>query len=116
MARQRSVWLAALAGLGIARARVELDGPEPPEPRAGSTIEYVDLIAPTSSDDRVALLTKNAGGFLYLVSVTGVTGARASLSESLPAFVARVYEDPAAATRGCDLTDGYIRINADYTT
>lgn len=54
-------------------------------------VETVDLIAPTSSDERVAMIAREAAGFLYLVSTTGVTGARrASSIESLPAFVERV--------------------------
>lgn len=50
----------------------------------------VDLVAPTSSEDRIAAITKSAEGFLYLVSVAGVTGARTALPDSLPAFVERV--------------------------
>lgn len=56
--------------------------------RAGVT--PVDLVAPTSSEDRIAAIARHAAGFLYLVSVAGVTGARAALPETLPAFIARV--------------------------
>jgi tryptophan synthase alpha chain len=48
------------------------------------------LLAPTSSDDRIKLVAERARGFIYLVSVTGVTGARASLPQELNPFVARV--------------------------
>ncbi len=53
-------------------------------------VEYIDLLAPTSSDERIEMIAANTRGFLYLVSLTGVTGARGSLPGSLPAFVARV--------------------------
>ena len=39
------------------------------------------LVAPTSTEERVKLISKLSTGFVYLVSVTGVTGARAALSE-----------------------------------
>lgn len=36
--------LSALSGMGVTNCYVELDGPEPPEPRAGSTLEFVALL------------------------------------------------------------------------
>jgi tryptophan synthase alpha chain len=48
------------------------------------------LLAPTSSDERIKLVADRARGFIYLVSVTGVTGARDSLPQELNSFVARV--------------------------
>ena len=36
--------LSALSGMGVTNAYVELDGPEPPEPKSGSTLGYVELI------------------------------------------------------------------------
>ena len=56
--------------------------------KAGLHVVY--LLAPTSTEERIALIAKHASGFIYCVSVTGVTGARAALSDQLPAFVARV--------------------------
>ena len=53
-------------------------------------LAYVPLVAPTSADARMAELAKVARGFVYCVSVTGVTGARAALDDDLAAFVARV--------------------------
>jgi tryptophan synthase alpha chain len=53
-------------------------------------IALVDLVAPTSSDERIERIVREADGFLYLVSVTGVTGARTALSSDLGEFVARV--------------------------
>jgi len=48
------------------------------------------LLAPNSPSERVALVAARAQGFIYLVSVTGVTGARDALPPTLPEFVARV--------------------------
>lgn len=48
------------------------------------------LVAPTSTDQRIALAAENSTGFLYAVSLKGVTGARDSLPPELPGFVTRV--------------------------
>jgi tryptophan synthase alpha chain len=52
-------------------------------------IALVFLLSPASPPERIQLLTNLTSGFLYLVSLTGVTGARTSLSAGLPDFVAR---------------------------
>jgi len=46
-------------------------------------LDLVPLVAPTTPKERAARIAKTARGFLYYVSVTGVTGARASLPEDL---------------------------------
>lgn len=53
-------------------------------------LSNIPLVAPTSSDKRIAALTNMASTFLYCVSVTGVTGARDALPDDLPEFVKRV--------------------------
>lgn len=53
-------------------------------------LALVYLLAPTSTPDRIDLVAAKAQGFIYLVSVTGVTGARESLPPGLPEFVQRV--------------------------
>ena len=53
-------------------------------------IDLIDLLAPTSTPDRINLVAGHSRGFVYLVSVTGVTGARRELSQDLGEFVARV--------------------------
>ena len=50
----------------------------------------IDLYAPTTPDDRLARLIPASRGFVYCVSLTGVTGARAALAEDVAAFVGRV--------------------------
>jgi tryptophan synthase alpha chain len=56
--------------------------------RAGLALVY--LAAPTSTAERLAVLAAHTSGFLYLVSLTGVTGAREALAGDLAAFVGRV--------------------------
>ncbi|MDY6835779.1 MAG: tryptophan synthase subunit alpha [Chloroflexota bacterium] len=48
------------------------------------------LLAPTSTEERIDLVTRRSSGFVYLVSLAGVTGARQKLSSDLDAFVYRV--------------------------
>ena len=50
----------------------------------------IDLYAPTTPDDRLARLVPRARGFVYCVSLTGVTGARRALGADVADFVARV--------------------------
>ena len=57
---------------------------------AGCGLDLVYLLAPTSSDGRIARVAKQASGFVYCVSLTGVTGARRDLSAGLGEFLARV--------------------------
>jgi tryptophan synthase alpha chain len=48
------------------------------------------LIAPTSSPDRIKLASRNSKGFLYYVSVTGVTGTRGKLPDDLEAAIRQI--------------------------
>jgi tryptophan synthase alpha subunit len=57
---------------------------------AGRGVDLIYLLAPTSSDERIALVATQASGFIYCVSLTGVTGARGELPSELPQFLARV--------------------------
>ena len=50
----------------------------------------IDLYAPTTPDARLARLVPSARGFVYCVSLTGVTGARRALGSDVGDFVARV--------------------------
>jgi tryptophan synthase alpha chain len=52
-------------------------------------LRRVQLVAPTSTDARVALAGASTDGWLYLVTLTGTTGARAELSPILPGLVQR---------------------------
>ncbi len=53
-------------------------------------LDLVFLAAPTSTTNRLEKVAEATRGFLYLVAVTGVTGARDQLADDLPNFVARV--------------------------
>ncbi len=50
----------------------------------------IDLYAPTTPDDRLERLLPSARGFVYCVSLTGVTGARAELPADVGAYIHRV--------------------------
>lgn len=56
----------------------------------GQGLDLIYLLAPSSTEERVRLVAERSRGFIYLVSVTGVTGARDILPPELEAFVARV--------------------------
>jgi tryptophan synthase alpha subunit len=53
-------------------------------------VDIIFLVAPTSSDQRIALICEKAGGFVYCVSVAGVTGARNELPPDIKSFITRV--------------------------
>jgi hypothetical protein len=53
-------------------------------------LDLVYLLAPTSTEERIRLVAERSRGFIYLVSVTGVTGARDRLPGNLEAFVTKV--------------------------
>jgi tryptophan synthase alpha chain len=55
-----------------------------------SELKRVQLVAPTSSDDRIRIAADATDGWLYLVTVTGTTGARAELAPSLAPLAERV--------------------------
>ncbi|MDZ4764389.1 MAG: tryptophan synthase subunit alpha [Chloroflexota bacterium] len=57
---------------------------------ARENIGMVFFLAPTSSADRIALVARAATGFIYVVALTGVTGARTELPVDLAAFIARL--------------------------
>ncbi len=52
----------------------------------------IQMLAPTTPPERMEMIARNAKGFIYLVSVTGVTGERKSISEGLGKLIARVRE------------------------
>jgi len=57
---------------------------------AEAGLDLVPLLAPTSTDRRIELACRLAGGFVYVVSVAGTTGARDRLSDRVAGLVARV--------------------------
>jgi tryptophan synthase alpha chain len=84
-------------------------------------LDLIYLLAPTSTEERIRLVGQRSRGFIYLVSVTGVTGARDRLPADLEVFVTRVKEQvsqplcvgfgistPSQAKRVARLADGVI--------
>jgi tryptophan synthase alpha chain len=84
-------------------------------------LALVPLVAPTTTDDRMAEIGAGARGFVYAVSLTGTTGERDALPPGLPATVERVrrasevpvaagfgISGPRQAGRVADLADGVI--------
>src|SRR3984885_8325629 len=57
---------------------------------AAHNLDTVFLAAPTSTDERIDKISAATSGFLYLISRTGVTGAKDSLPEDLPSLIRRV--------------------------
>ncbi|HEX2185821.1 MAG TPA: tryptophan synthase subunit alpha, partial [Chloroflexota bacterium] len=53
-------------------------------------VDLIFLVAPTTTDERLATIASRARGFVYCVSLTGVTGARRDLAATLPEYLARV--------------------------
>ncbi len=83
-------------------------------------LDFVSLIAPTS-ENRVAMIAREAEGFLYIVSSMGVTGVRSEITTDIGAMVKLVRANtsipcavgfgistPAQAKRMADLSDGAI--------
>lgn len=60
------------------------------EPARAAGLHLIYLVAPTSTDDRLRLVAEHAGGFIYCVSLTGITGARQQMAEGLEEFLGRV--------------------------
>ena len=52
-------------------------------------LDTIFLAAPTSSDDRLKIISAASTGFLYIISRTGVTGAKDTLPDELPALLRR---------------------------
>jgi tryptophan synthase alpha chain len=77
---------AAAAADAGATSLIVTDLPADAEP----ALRRVQLVAPTSTDDRIALAAERTDGWLYLVTVTGTTGVREGASPALSGLVERV--------------------------
>jgi tryptophan synthase alpha chain len=85
-------------------------------------LRRVQLVAPTSTDERLRLAAAQTDGWLYLVTVTGTTGAREGVSDALSALAERAraaapgvplyagfgISTPADASAAAALTDGVV--------
>src|SRR5262245_55950690 len=84
-------------------------------------LSRVQLVAPTSTDERIALAAERTDGWLYLVTVAGTTGARTELSPALAQLVERTrtltnvplyagfgISTPEQAAAAAELADGVV--------
>ena len=84
-------------------------------------LDLIYLLPPTATVARASLIAQRSQGFIYLVSVIGVTGARTSLPQNLEASIARLrtitakplcvgfgISSPEQAHEACRLADGVI--------
>ena len=84
-------------------------------------VPRIQLVAPTSTDERIAACAASTDGWLYLVSLTGTTGARDDVSPALAGLVERTraltdaplyagfgISTPAHAAAVAELTDGVV--------
>jgi tryptophan synthase alpha chain len=55
-------------------------------------LDTIFLAAPTSNDERLKKIAACSSGFLYLISRTGVTGAKDSLPDELPSLLRRAHQ------------------------
>jgi tryptophan synthase alpha chain len=82
--------LAAAGGSGLITPDLS---PEEAGPWLDAAAEHelspVFLVAPSSSDERIRLITSACGGFVYAASVMGITGARATVGSGAAGLVAR---------------------------
>jgi len=60
------------------------------EPAAEAGIDFVRLTAPTSDEARLPALVEHASGFIYYVSITGITGTASADSASIGTALARI--------------------------
>jgi tryptophan synthase alpha chain len=67
------------------------------------TLRRIQLVAPTSTDERLRVAGEHTDGWLYLVTVTGTTGARSGLSDALGGLAERAR----AAAPGVPLYAGF---------
>jgi len=89
--RERAAALAAAGAAGVIVADLTPDEGGPFEAVAGAAgLAVVYLVAPTTSPARRASIAARSGGFLYCVSLVGVTGARTSLPSTARRLVAEV--------------------------
>ena len=83
-------------------------------------VDLISLIAPTSAN-RIAMIAKEAQGFIYIVSSLGVTGVRSEINTDIPSIVKLIRENtsvpcavgfgistPAQAAKMASISDGAI--------
>ena len=59
-------------------------------PAREAGLDFIRLITPTTDDDRMPVVLKNSSGFVYYVSITGITGTRSASASSIADAMARI--------------------------
>lgn len=80
---------AGVDGLIVVDTPPEVDG-ELCLPAIERGINFIRLVTPTTDDKRLKTVLKNTSGFLYYVSITGITGAASANPDDVQAEVARL--------------------------
>ncbi len=57
---------------------------------AANSLDVIRLVAPTTSDERLPLVLAGSSGFVYYVSITGITGTRTATAEDLARDIPRI--------------------------
>jgi tryptophan synthase alpha chain len=92
---------------------------------ARNGIDIIRLVAPTTSDARLRQVLAGCSGFVYYVSITGITGTRSASSEDLAAAIPRIrratdlpiaigfgVKTPAQAAAAAQIADGAVVASA----
>jgi len=90
-------------------------------PAGRSIVDTIFLVSPTSTEERIKLIAGKSSGFIYLVSVAGITGKRQVLAENLEDLVFKIKKytklpvaigfgisTPAQAAQAAKVADGVI--------
>ena len=88
---------------------------------AAQSIDFIRLVTPTTNRDRLNKIAKNASGFIYYVSITGVTGTETAMVEdiapqvrqiktvsNLPVVVGFGIKDVESARKMAQIADGVV--------
>ncbi|KAF4321714.1 hypothetical protein BBO99_00001675 [Phytophthora kernoviae] len=78
-------------------------------------LSYIPLVSPTTTEERMKLIDSVAHGFVYCVSLTGVTGARTQLPPNLDAFMAKIranVKHPLALGFGLSTREHFVQASA----
>jgi tryptophan synthase alpha chain len=88
----KNAWKIGVQGLIIPDLIPE-EGRDIEEECTDHDIDLIYLLAPTSDSKRRKVIAKRSRGFVYLVAVTGITGARKSLSDDLDDWILKVKKE-----------------------
>ncbi|CAH0475681.1 unnamed protein product [Peronospora belbahrii] len=82
---------------------------------ANHGLAYIPLVSPTTTEKRMKLIASVAHGFVYCVSLTGVTGARSELPQNLNTFMSKIranVKHPLALGFGLSTHEHFVQASA----